>query len=143
MVSVEYIAREAEALGNVTARLAFYRIRNLSYKASRFEWNAEYDRYQETARRINAASIVSLQSKEICFESVFSNFKFKITPFWYSVIHIPENFDIKKIPLDNAQYIAKAYFNGFNLENEKNLKMMKAMRKTLFVKIKARKFNKK
>lgn len=142
MVSVEYIAKEAGALGNVTARIAFNRIRNLSYKASRFEWNAECERYLETGRRINAALITSLQSEEIRFESVFSNFKFKIPPFWSSVIHIPENFDITKIPLDDAKYITKAFLNAFNLENEKNIKSMKKRRKTLFVKIKARKFKK-
>ena len=142
MVSVEYIAKEAGALGNVTARVAFYRIRNLSYKASRFEWNAECERYFETVRRINAALITSLQSEEIRFESVFSNFKFKIPPFWSSVIHIPENFDITKIPLDEARYITKAFLDAFNLENKKNIESMKKRRKTLFVKIKARKFKK-
>ena len=142
MVSVECIAREAGALGNVTARIAFNRIRNLSYKASRFEWNAECERYFETVRRINAALITSLQSEEIRFESVFSNFKFKIPPFWSSVIHIPENFDITKIPLGDAKYITKAFLDAFNLENEKNIKSMKKRRKTLFVKIKVRKFKK-
>lgn len=142
MVSVECIAREAGALGNVTARIAFNRIRNLSYKASRFEWNVECERYLETERRINAALITSLQSEEIRFESVFSNFKFKIPPFWSSVIHIPENFDITKIPLDDAKYITKAFLDAFNLENKKNIKSMKKRRKTLFVKIKARKFKK-
>lgn len=142
MVSVECIAREAGALGNVTARIAFNRIRNLSYKASRFEWNVECERYLETERRINAALITSLQSEEIRFESVFSNFKFKIPPFWSSVIHIPENFDITKIPLDEARYITKAFLDAFNLENKKNIESMKKRRKTLFVKIKARKFKK-
>ena len=142
MVSVECIAREAGALGNVTARIAFNRIRNLSYKASRFEWNVECELYLETGRRINAALITSLQSEEIRFESVFSNFKFKIPPFWSSVIHIPENFDITKIPLGDAKYITKAFLDAFNLENEKNIKSMKKRRKTLFVKIKARKFKK-
>ena len=142
MVSVECIAREAGALGNVTARIAFNRIRNLSYKASRFEWNAECERYFETVRRINAALITSLQSEEIRFESVFSNFKFKIPPFWSSVIHIPENFDITKIPLDEARYITKAFLDAFNLENKKNIESIKKRRKTLFVKIKARKFKK-
>lgn len=142
MVSVESIAREAGALGNVTARIAFNRIRNLSYKASRFEWDTECERYLETGRRINAALITSLQSEEIRFESVFSNFKFKIPPFWSSVIHIPEDFDITKIPLDDAKYITKAFLDAFNLENKKNLKSMKTRRKTLFVKIKARKFKK-
>ena len=126
----------------MTARIAFNRIRNLSYKASRFEWNAECERYLETGRRINAALITSLQSEEIRFESVFSNFKFKIPPFWSSVIHIPDNFDIKKIPLDEARYITKAFLDAFNLENEKNIESMKKRRKTLFVKIKARKFKK-
>lgn len=142
MVSVEYIAREAGALGNVTARLAFYPIRKLGYKASRFEWDAECERYRETARRINAALITSLKRREIRFESVFSNFKFKIPPFWSSVIHIPEDFDITKIPLDDAKYITKAFLDAFNLENKKNLEDMKAYRKRLFVKIKARKFKK-
>lgn len=142
MVLVEYIAREAGALGRITARIAFCPIRDLGYKVSRYVWNAECEHYLETVRRINSALIVSLKSEEIRFKSVFSNFKFKIPPFWSSVIRIPDDFDITKIPLNDAKYITKAFLDGFNSQNKDNLESMKTRKKTLSVKIKARKFKK-